>query len=543
MNLAPTALSIVIAAALAASGAAEGQAVSNGAESSISPHRIDVRIDVLPNLPLMSVEADLTFEVTQGGETADFYLRADLDLDAIENADGLPLNYRRRRNRVRVTASSLDSGAVLTWTFRYRARFAEALEDSGQILMTTPWYPHLQQPSNPLEFQRFEPMSMRMTATLPNPWVLVSSGTNRVDEHGDGTTTYSWSDSIPSQTIPLVIGRFDQRSRQAMSGTFRSFFAPRNRSLSDSYVDYIIAAVDFFSERIGPLDRRSLNLVSIELPDSISGVTVPGMTVLESRNLGPDMTFPYRILAHEIAHHWWNHYIEIPRGRDAWLREGLPTYGSLMFLEHQYGVSMMRQELERSRRVALSIDTGEALAMGFDMETPEAIYALDYHKAAMVLHMLREVIGLDGFAQLCREMHDLDGDLTTEVFIALAGRVHGEDLSWFFDAWLVSPAVPSFRVRYGYTKMDGPSSRYELTGTIEQEGAAVRHPVLIRVPLEAAPPLEQTVWVEPGTTEFSIILPSPPRGLEFDPYGDMLHRGVSIEMIGSGRPPREEEST
>jgi len=536
-------LSVLIAAALGASSAAEGRAAAGGVGAPISPQRIDLRLEVRPSLPLILVEADVTFEVTEAAESIDFFLRPEMNIDAVEDVDGAPLAYRRQRGRVRVTAPSLDRGAVLTWTFRYRARLAASLEDGGQVLMTTPWYPHLQQPSDPLEFQRFEPMAMRMTATLAHPWVLVSSGTNQVDEHDDGTTTYTWSDSVPSQMIPLVIGRYEQRSQREMSGTFRSFFEPRNRSLSDFYIDYVVAAVDFFSERIGPLDRRSFNLVLAELPDSISGVTVSGMTLLESRNLGPDIPFPYRILAHEVAHHWWNHYIEIPRGRDAWLREGLPTYSSLMFLEHQYGTSMMRQELERSRRVALSIDTGESLAMGFDMETREAIYALDYHKAAVVLHMLREVIGLDGFAQLCRAMHALEGDLTTEVFIELAEQVYGEDLSWFFRAWLESPAVPSFRVRYGYTKMDGTSSRYELTGTIEQDGAAVRHPVLIRVPLEAAPPLEQTVWVEPGTAEFSIILPSPPRDLEFDPYGDMLHRGVSIEAIGSSRPPREEEST
>jgi aminopeptidase N len=192
--------------------------------------------------------------------------------------------------------------------------------------------------------------------------------------------------------------------------------------------------------------------------------------------------------------------------------------------------------------VALSIDTGEALEMGFDMQTRDAIYALNYHKAAMVLHMLREIIGLDGYARLCRTLHELDADLTTDTFREFASQVYGEDLSWFFDAWLDSPDIPSFRVRYGYRKVESSSSRYELTGTIEQTGASVRHPVLLRIPLEAAPPLEQTVWVEPQSTDFSIILPSPPRGLEFDPYGDMLHRGVEIEVIESADAPREEEA-
>jgi hypothetical protein len=220
----------------------------------------------------------------------------------------------------------------------------------------------------------------------------------------------------------------------------------------------------------------------------------------------------------------------------------LRTYSALMFLENQYGVSMMRQELERSQRLALSLETTEPLTLGYEMESPEAVYALNYHKGAAILHMLREVMGLDGFAQLCRALHEHGTDLTTASFTSQAEAIYGDDLSWFFASWLESSAVPQFLVRYGYQRLEGSTSLYELNGVIEQEGAEIRHPVLLRVSLEAAPPLEQTVWVGPESTEFSITLPSPPRGLEFDPYGDLLHRGARIETVGSASPSREEEA-
>jgi hypothetical protein len=37
------------------------------------------------------------------------------------------------------------------------------------------------------------------------------------------------------------------------------------------------------------------------------------------------------------------------------------------------------------------------------------------------------------------------------------------------------------------------------------------------------------VWIEAGTTEFAITLPSRARGLEFDPRGDLLYRSVTVE--------------
>ena len=176
------------------------------------------------------------------------------------------------------------------------------------------------------------------------------------------------------------------------------------------------------------------------------------------------------------------------------------------------------------------------------MSSPEAIYALNYHKAAAVLHMLRQVMGLDKFIDLNRALHDLGEDVTTPVFVRLAEDIFGGDLSWFFNAWLRSAEVPSFRVRYGYERVETEMPRYELRGVIEQQGATIRYPVRMRVSLEAAPPLETTVWIEPGSADFSISLPSPPTGLQFDPDGDLLYRGeVSVEFVdpraGRGQVP------
>jgi hypothetical protein len=518
-------------------GPAPQGATPEGAAQSVAEvtaRSIDLRFEVEPDLPTALIEADLTFVAEERLESVVVAMRSDMNLDLIEDADGVPLSYRRRRGFVRIMTPPLERGTQTTWTFRYRARFDRTLRESGQMLLTTPWYPHFRIARDPAEFQRFVPMAMTLTATLPQPWVLVSAGTNTARRNDDGTITYSWRDSVPSTQIPLAIAPFLQRDKLTMVGALRGFFPQEHQSLIDTYVDYMGAAATFFSDRIGMLNRRSWNLVAIQLPDNISGVTYPGVTFIESRDIDPDGTFPYRVLAHEIAHHWWNHYIEIPRPRDAWLREGLPTYTALLFLESEYGNQMMRLELERSRRVALAVSSEEALELGFEMTTQEAIYAFNYHKAAMVLHMLREVLGLDGFGRLCRMMHEYRDDITTEVFESLAEEVYGDDLSWFFSSWVQSADVPSFDVRYGFRRATDNTSRYELIGTIAQRGAQIRFPVLLRIPLEAAPPLETTIWVQPGVTDFRIVLPSPPRDLLFDPDGDLLYRDVSIELTAPG---------
>ncbi len=506
----------------------QNMASGHAREAAITPQRIDLRVEVRPNRRTILIEADLTFMANRTTEAVRVFLRPDMNVDLIEDANGIPLVYLQRQNRLWISTPPLDPGDVTTWRFRYRFTFNASLEESGQLRLTTTWYPHFQTTPNPEEFLQSVPMLMSLTATLPDPWVLVSSGMNTAKKNKD-LTTYSWRDSVPNQTIPLVIGRFVDDSKLDSIGLVRVFFEPQNKTLTKSYVEYVISVATFFSEQIGRLNRRSWNLVAVNLPEAISGLTLPGMTLLDTEAVNRNTTFPYRLLAHEIAHQWWNAYIEIPRVRDGWLREGLPTYSSLMFLEHAYGNRMMRQELERSKRVALSIVDPEPLEIGFGMSSQKAIYGLNYHKAAVVLHMLREVIGRDNFTALIRALHNLEEDVTTTVFMQQAEEIYADNLSWFFNAWLRSSEVPSFHIRYEYKRVEARLPRYELRGVIEQRDAAIRHPVRIQVSLEAAPPLETTVWIEPGSTTFNISLPSPPTGLQFDPQGNLLYRNVSIE--------------
>ena len=260
-----------------AGGAPQGSgALGPGAQGTalVLPQRVDIRVDVRPELPILLIEADLTFTVNADTESVRVFLRPDMRLDVIEDADGVPLTYRRWRSFIRIDTPSLDRDTQITWTFRYRAPFESSLEERGQMLLTTPWYPHFRVTPDPEEFQRYEPMAMTLSGSLPPPWVLVSAGTNRRTRNDDGTITYRWSDSVPSSQIPLAIGKFLQRDKLLRVGALRGFFDLRHQSVIESYIEYVGAAATFFSERIGPLNRRSWNLVA-DTPIPSTGLTSP----------------------------------------------------------------------------------------------------------------------------------------------------------------------------------------------------------------------------------------------------------------------------
>ena len=80
--------------------------------------------------------------------------------------------------------------------------------------------------------------------------------------------------------------------------------------------------------------------------------------------------------------------------------------------------------------------------------TPDAdeIFSFNsYDGGAIVLHALRKTIGDDLFFNVLRRwVTDNNGSSrTTDDFVALAGKVAGQDLTEFFDTWLYADNVPT----------------------------------------------------------------------------------------------------
>lgn len=501
----------------------------------IVPLALEAEVRARPDLPRLLVEASVTFQVESTTEQVSFLLGPALELDLVEDAAGLPLTFRRGLRTVVIDCPRLEAGQVSSWRFRYSIRLTDRLGDMSYFYAQTPWYPYVAAPVLAGEFELNVPVTAHVSVRVPEPWVAISSGRLTVGRD-QGEHRYIWTQTRPARLHPLIIARLGKIEMRSGGILGRGFFSPENADMAEGTLGYALAALEFYGTVIGRYQQADYSIVELPLPPQLRGLTLPGLTLISSRDVDPTTPFPHRILAHEVGHLWWSIYVEFPRRSDYWLREGLPTYSAIMFLGRRYGPEMARQELMRSRRVALTPEWPEPLARGLDMEDQSAVYALNYHKGAFVLHMLRNVMGQERFTELLREFNaEYSGSsATTDDFRTMAEEIYGDDLGWFFAAWVESADVPRFEVRYSISG-GGRSSvpTYEISGTIEQSGASVRSPVVLRVTLRGAPPLDHTVWLEPGTTTFRIYCPTPPEGLELDPDEQLLHRGARVELVES----------
>ncbi len=501
------------------------------------PLSLDAEVSVSPDRARLRVEARLTFRVETASEEVEFLLRPEVELDTVEDADGMPLAYERGRNAVSIRCPTMAPGSTMAWRFNYTVRLSRPLAELDSFYTANPWYPYVTSPHEDDEFLRNVPTVARISVRVPDPWVAVSSGRLEV-VRDSGERRYVWTQARPSSLHPLIVGRL--RSLEIRSGGVlgRGFFSEEHAEIGEEFVRTSLAIIEFYGRTMGSYDRADFSVVEAVLPSRLHGLTLPGLTILSTDDVDPASPFPYRILAHEVAHNWWSILVEFPKRSDYWLREGLPTYSALMFLESAYGAEMMRQELSHSRGIALGAEEPQPLSVGIDMEDGASSYALNYHKAAFVLHMLRNLIGRERFVELLRQFNSTysNSSASTQDFRRIAEEVYGRDLGWFFAGWVEAAEIPRYELRYEVLENpDATTSTHQIVGTIQQHEASVEGPALLRVRLVGAPPLEHVVWLEAGTTRFSIICPAPPETLEFDPHHDLLYSDVTVRRVESRR--------
>ena len=318
------------------------------------------------------------------------------------------------------------------------------------------WFPSIDDPN--------VKVTSEVIATVPKKFVAVSNGklvsqkTNR-----DGTRTIHWSNEIPHSVylISLVAGEFSEL-KDSYDGIPITYYVPKGRE-EDAKRTFAntLEMMKFFSKNIGlkyPYPKYS----QVTVADFIFGgmENTSATTLTDSCLLDKRAMIDYNsdeLIAHELAHQWFGDLITCRDWANAWLNEGFATYFEALYHEHHLGSNefvykmlleaeeYVGEDRERYRRSIVTNVYEDSVEL-FDRHL--------YNKAALVLHMLRFVLGDGQFWRAIRHYvhkHKMQ-NVTTEDFRRAIEEATGRNLEPFFEHWFRKSGYPEFRVSYEWNE-------------------------------------------------------------------------------------------
>jgi Peptidase family M1 domain len=235
---------------------------------------------------------------------------------------------------------------------------------------------------------------------------------------------------------------------------------PRQSSRARSLVDRAGSILTYYGTLLGdiPYPDFTLAVTENDLPGghspayfAVLNQTLP-MSPLQWRNdpVAFDGYPPY-FVAHEIAHQWWGQAVGWKNYHEQWLSEGFAQYFAALYAANDRGDDVLVSMLRQMRRWAVDQSAQGPVYLGYRLGhikgEGRVFRAIIYNKGAMVLHMLRRLIGdrqfFDGLRQFYQEWKFRKAG-TNDLRTAME-RVSGRDLSAFFDAWIFGFGVPNLK--------------------------------------------------------------------------------------------------
>ncbi len=320
------------------------------------------------------------------------------------------------------------------------------------------WWPCKDHPSD-------KPESMDLTFTVPAGLVVATNGAHVKTETAGGKTTSQWHVSTPiaNYTVALNVGPYVEltRSMDSVAGDkipIHFWVLEGNEEKGTAFLDEIVDHLTFLEDVCGPYPFRGDKYGVVETPHL--GMEHQTIIAYGNRYRG-DPNFDYDWLHHhELAHEWWANLVTAKDWADFWIHEGIGTYMQPLYLERKFG----REAYEKKMKLDLLQVLNRSATAPRAPRTTDSIYFAQsgedapggdiYYKGSWVCHSLRWCLGDETFFKVLRRWAYPDPALekttdgsatrfaTTEELQAIAEKVSGKELGWFFDVYLRRGPLP-----------------------------------------------------------------------------------------------------
>ncbi|HTK28056.1 MAG TPA: M1 family aminopeptidase [Vicinamibacterales bacterium] len=318
--------------------------------------------------------------------------------------------------------------------------------------------------------------------------------------------------------LPVPTGQSNDALRVAVEAN------PRQVQRGHELIERAVAIAQFYTSIVGdsPYPTLTIALVESELPGGHSPAyfaelnqPLPTSPYVWRNDPAAFANFPEFFAAHEIAHQWWGQAVGWQNYHEQWLSEGFAQYFAALYAQHAHGDDTFAGILRQMRRWAVDESPQGPVYLGYRLGhirgQSRVFRALVYNKGAIVLHMLRRLIGDEAFFRGIRRYYATSRfrKVGTDDLRAAMEEEYGHPLDRFFENWIYGDSLP--RVKFSY-KVEGRIVQLHA----EQVGELFEVPITVTLEYADRKPVDVVLPLTERTADLAVPLAGALRSVEIN---------------------------
>lgn len=371
-----------------------------------------------------------------------------------------------------------------------------------------------------------ERLSWNVTVTAPVAWIALSNGEqkSRVVQGPQATTQYDFAQEAPIYLLNLAAGPFVAITHPHPQTPLKTWVladavkdAQRAFAVTPDILDKLNALTGM------PYPWHSYGHVAVG-DFAFGGMENVSLTTITDRAI-PDARAELDwqvdgLIAHEMAHQWFGDWLTCRAWADIWLNEGFASYFDLLVTEKRLGRLRFDEDLADTRQAYFNEASEYLRPIVTDRyrEPDELFDRHTYQKGALVLHMLRRLLGdTTFFAGIQAYVKSGPRSVETADFQRAMEDVSGQSLRGFFTRWVRQAGHPQL-----HAKLTWDAGQKTLKIAFEQKQKVTHGQPLFDLQIPLRIQTEQTCAVtkfhlDSHKGDYTLQLPTRPSVVEIDP--------------------------